>query len=459
MTNPLPAAINFPFVRPGPEAEHELRQHHPNRVAVAALDIGKDVHHLYIRTAAHEDIVPPTKIPAIRDGYQQVIRHVDDLLARGAYDLLVLGHEPTGIYHEAWSHALADRYHDHRRGAATPSVRYRLVHTVLVKQERQRKTHRHRKTDEIDVAAIAELLTIGVGNPVLKLGDAELRLRTRLQYLRPASRQLARQGIQVRTTLERLWPGALGNSKAYRKAHPDLPPLVHLVDSRPLDRQMVRILLQHCPNPYDLCQLGPDGIRQLFHTHDAQCGPKTAQRIYQVAQQRVLPDPLLASLLADQIHDEFALYTMLEGQIAKAEAYAAHLIPQTGAACLLTFPGVGDTLVARYLAGLADPSRFTSPKQIWSFAGFDTLLNQTGNSKQSGKISYRGCPYLRATLFQIGFMAAKHAPPCQETYRRALARDPSKTRAVIHVANKANRIFFAMLRTQQPYTPELANAV
>lgn len=447
---------NFPFIRPGTEAEHEIRQHHPQRILLVALDIGKDVHHLYIRTAAHQEIVPPTKIPTISRGYQQVITQLDRLLASGAYDLVLLGHEPTGIYHEAWSHALADRYHAHRIGEATPALRYRLVNTVLVKQERQRKTHRQRKTDEIDVAAIAELLAIGVGNPVLKLGEAALRLRALLQYLRPANRQRARQGIQVRTTLDRLWPGALGNRQAYAKAHPDLPPLVHLVDSRPLDRALVRTLLTHCPNPYDLRQRGPAGIRQLFHAHGAQCGAKTANHIAQVAQQSVLPDPILAAVLATQIHDEFTIYTTLADQIAKVEAQAARLLSQTNAACLLTFPGVGDTLVARYLAALADPSRFTAPQQIWSFAGYDTVRNQTGNRSQKGKISYRGCPYLRATLFQIGFMAAKHCPPCQATYRRALQRDPSKTRAIIHVANQANRIFFAMLRNQQPYNPDRA---
>ena len=145
MTKPTPATIDFPFIRPGPDAETEIRQHHPKRIALVALDIGKDVHHLYIRTAAHQDIVPPMKIPTLNSGYQQVISHLDSLLASGAYDLVLLGHEPTGIYHEAWSQALVERYHAHRIGETTPALRYRLVHTVLVKQERQRKTHRQRR--------------------------------------------------------------------------------------------------------------------------------------------------------------------------------------------------------------------------------------------------------------------------------------------------------------------------
>ena len=162
------------------------------------------------------------------------------------------------------------------------------------------------------------------------------------------------------------------------------------------------------------------------------------------------------ALLAEQVQAEFALYCTYESRIAAGESQAAELLAHSEAACLLTFPGLGSTLVARYLAALADLSRFRHAGQIWSFAGFDPRLNETGNSKQPGKISYKGCPYLRATLFQIGFMAAQHCPVCTACYQRALRRNPSKTRALIHVANKANRILFALWRDRQPYSLDLA---
>ncbi|MGE0116281.1 MAG: transposase [Steroidobacteraceae bacterium] len=444
---------------PGEAAAHEIRQYHPQRVLIVALDIGKDVHHIYSRTGAYEEVVAPTKIASLASGYQQVIERIDELLASGNYDLVLLGHEPTGVYHEAWSHALLTHYAAQRTGAATPLVRYRLLNPLLVKQERQRKTHRKRKQDVIDVLAMAELLGQGVGHAVVQLSDAALRLRVLLQGVRTAGRAHVRQGIQLRTALDRLWPGALGDSKAYAKAHPTLPPLLHLVDSRPLERETVRVLLAHCPNPYRLRELRERGIRQLFHDHGASCGPKTAARIYAVAQQSLLPPPLMAELLADGVQADFALYRTYEERIAAAEAQAAALLPQTNGAVLLSFPGLGHALATRYLAALADPTRFTNASQIWSFAGFDPLISETGNSKVQGSISYKGCPYLRATLYQIGFLAAQHCPACQACYQRALNRHPSQTRAIIHVANKANRILFALLRNQQQYSVALAQRV
>ena len=329
----------------------------------------------------------------------------------------------------------------------------------MVKQERQRKSHRRRKTDTIDVLAIATLLGAGAGNPVPQLDANAVQQRVLLQQLRVAGRAHLRQGLQLRTMLDRLWPGALGDSKAYAKAHPSLPPLLHLVDSRPLERETVRVLLEHCPNPYDLRQLGVAGIRQLFHAQGATCGPKTAARILTVAQQSLLPPPALAALLAEGVQSEFALYRTYENRIATCETQAEQLLAQSAHAHLLSFPGLGSKLITRYLAALGEPARFRHAGQIWSFAGFDPLLNETGNSKVQGKISYKGCPYLRATLYQIGFMAAQHCPVCIDCYERALRRHPSKTRAVIHVANKTNRILFALIRDGQPYSLDLARRV
>lgn len=446
----------FAFVRPGEAAEQELRQSHPQRTLIVALDVGKDVHYVYMRTGAGEEVLAPTKIGSMAESYAWVVAQLDREMGSGRYDLVVVGHEPTGVYHEAWSHQLAERYHAHRTGAAQPALRYRQINPPLVKAERQRKSHRRRKTDVRDVSAMAELLSVGVGNPVLRLAEAEVRLRTHLQHLRRLGKRQMRQGIQIRTMLDRLWPGALGDTKAFRQAHPELPVPLRLVESKVLERQTVRVLLEHSPNPYRLRELGAAGIRQLFHAHGARCGPKTAQRIQAVAEQSLLPPPALADVLAGQIQAEFALYRAQEMQVEIGEAQAAALLGQTDAACLISFPGLSETMVARYLAGLVDPARFATARQIWSFAGFDPIQDESGNSRRNGPISYRGCPYLRDTLFQIGALAAKHCPPCQESYARARARHPSKIRATIHVANKANRILFALMRDGVPYSDEYA---
>jgi Transposase len=151
-------------------AQAEIRRHPLDRVLVVALDIGKDVHVLTLRSAHGDDLLPPTELDTLASGFAQLTSILDQHLASGAFDLVLLGHEPTGVYHEAWAAALIDRYRPHLTGQADPPLRYRLLTPTLVKQERQRATHRRRKTDAIDASAIAALLADGAGNPVPLLG-------------------------------------------------------------------------------------------------------------------------------------------------------------------------------------------------------------------------------------------------------------------------------------------------
>lgn len=438
-------------------ARAELASHDPQRVLIAAWDIGKDVHMLYVRTLAGEVLLAPTKVASLATGYAWTRQQLDAYLHSGCYDLALMGHEPTGVYHESLSQHLAQDYRRHCCGEALPVVRYRWLNPALVKQERQRTTQRRRKTDQIDVAAISTLLADGQGYPAPALTTAESELRLTLRYVQHLVRRQRRLGIGLLRSLDRLWPGALGNAGAYQRTHPDLPALLHLVDSKPLERQRLRVLLEHCIDPQALRSLGAAGIRQLFTQRGQRCGQATAEHIYAVAQQSLLPLPPVCALLAEQVQADFAQYRLLEGQIAAGEAQAVALLPHTSGQVLTSLEGVSPALAARYLAGLGDPDRFQSARQVWAYAGYDPAQSDSGNRRRDGSISHRGSPYLRMTLYQIGYLTALHCADCTRLYVQARQRGLSKTLAIIHVANKANRILFALLKSQAPYRSPLSD--
>ncbi|QLQ05164.1 MAG: IS110 family transposase [Anaerolineae bacterium] len=182
----------------------------------------------------------------------------------------------------------------------------------------------------------------------------------------------------------------------------------------------MRLLLQTCPNPYHLRDLGPAGIRQLFSDHGQRCGPVTANRIYAIAQQSLLPSADVCALLTAQAQADFLQYCWFEDQVAAYEARATALLPATFGQVLTTLPGVSPRMAARYLAGIGDPDRFTSARQIWAYAGFDPTQADSGNHRYTGGISHRGSPssVLRSSKSVIlPPCTAPTAPAC--TCRRA----------------------------------------
>jgi len=346
------------------EAHAEISQIAPERLLIAALDIGKDINVPHIVTGVGQTLLAPVKLSTLARGYQFFVGKLDLFIATGDYDLVILGHEPTGIYHQPWSMNLVQHYRANMLAQAEPLMRYRLLTPNLVKKERERTTHRRRKSDIIDVYAMTNLLAEGIGNPYPVLDSASYQLRMALTQMYRFSKRLRALGGDILAQLDLLWPGCLGNEKKFAKTHPELNPLLHLIKSRPLERITLRVLIQHCPNPHEIIRLQAGGVRDLFHHNGERCGVKTAQKIVNVAKQSQLLPEAYTKSLAEQLHNTFKIYLVLEEKVQFYEKQAVALLPQTPGAVLMTFPGASDLMAARYLAGIQDYNRFKSYKEV-----------------------------------------------------------------------------------------------
>ena len=122
---------------------------------------------------------------------------------------------------------------------------------------------------------------------------------------------------------------------------------------------------------------------------------------------------------------------------------------------LLTVPGVSAYHAARYLAAVGEAERFPSAAHIWSYAGFDPIYAQSGDTARVGKISRRGDPAFRDTLYLIGRSTSIHCPPIHAAFQRCYrSQSRRQVLATIHAARKANRLLYRLLITQQPYNDQ-----
>jgi transposase len=420
------------------------------------LDIGKNVHWLGVYAGFElEPIVEPQELLSNRSGLERVMAILDGLLTCGQYERVMLGHEPTGVYHENWARALMERYAPHLQGQATPAMAYRFVNPLLSKREREAQAKgRKRKTDRGDLPAIAACLRDGKSQPAFLASDHGLRLYLWGRAYRHNQRQRRRLTRLILSQLDRLWPGAAVNVKRFRKTHPNLEVPRPLVRSKPLVRQHLRAILGRCPNPHHFLALGESGILAFFRAHVGRCGPKTAQHAYQLVKNAVLPPPEVAALLAEQLQADFTRYLILERDYLDLAEEAEHLVPGSPAAVLTSIPGVSPLLAARYLAHLGHPRRFTRAAQVWCFAGFDPVTQESGDSRRIGHISRKGDPGLRDTLFLIGLHTARNVPAIGRAKQRARARGMGHVAATLHAAHKANRLCHHLLYHQVLFDPD-----
>jgi transposase len=431
-----------------------------SRVLIVLLDISKNVHWATASLASGLELVEPHRLPTTQAGLIQFIQMTDALIAEHSPLLVLLGHEPTGVYHEPWARALMDYYAPNLAGQTSPRMAYTFFNPYQVKLARQQTHLRHRKTDPRDLAAMFDLMTRGLGQPAFLPTGAELLIRQELGFIRAQSRLLGHLERQLRQQLDRLWPGAVVNVQQFRQAHPGLPLPTPIIQTRPLQRDRLRVLLAHCPNPYDLCAMSDEDLLALYRQEVGRCGPTMIHTLRSWTHNAVLLPPEVAAPLAEQLQRLFQQYVATETLVEDGRGRLVPLIPHTPARHLTAVPGLGDMDAAAYLAGVGSIHRFHRAAEVWAFAGFDPIADGSGDHPHRvGHISKHSDPAFRDTMFQMGYRVAQNYAPVSLTFLDAFDRGKSEVEATIHAAHRVNRICFHLMYDDEPFenrsTPQL----
>jgi transposase len=412
-----------------------------------ALDIGKNVH-CYAASAGLQlrEVQAPQEILSNRGGYERFRHWLQGQVELEPERHVLVGYEPTGIYHEAWVSALQSDF--------GKRIDLRQINPYQVGQKRaQFKNGRKQKSDPIDAKAILHCLRDGMGYAVQPMKADGLRFELWARAIRQTQRLLERLSRQVLAEVDRLWPGMLLDVTAFQRAHPLLTAPEPWVRTNPLERKLLALLLEFAPDPSTWLAWSPEQIQEFYRSHHLRCGPKTLAHIRQVLSNLLPPAPTLAALMASQLQADFQLYQLVAQRLEALALQAEQLVPGSAAEVLTTFGGIGPYLAGQYVAWVGDPMRFQHADQIWSLAGFDLVRNDSGDRRQVGKITKRGAGAFRHILFTIGLKTSQNCPQLAATKQRARDRGLGPVGAIIHTAHRANRICFRLLRDQLPFDP------
>jgi len=218
------------------------------------------------------------------------------------------------------------------------------------------------------------------------------------------------------------------------------------------DTKVGRLVLGEFADPDRLAKMGVERFRRFAARREVIVAGKVAERFVHAARAAV---PLEGADTARRLlAADLALLETLESQVAAAEAELARLLPATPFQVLTTTPGWGLVRASRYGAALGDPARWPSARQVYRAAGLTPRVYESAGRRVDGTISREGSVELRGALLELGkglWLCDRATRPAVEALK---ARGKAPGVIACALANRANRIAFAMVRDQVAYDPE-----
>ena len=117
---------------------------------------------------------------------------------------------------------------------------------------------------------------------------------------------------------------------------------------------------------------------------------------------------------------------------------------------VMAMNGVGSTLGPQLIAEIGDPTRFAHRGALTAFAGVDPGADQSGDhDRKSNRISKKGSPYLRKTLFLIMDGLIQRSPADSSVYAFMDKKRSQGKPYLVYMtagANKFLRIYYGTVR-------------
>lgn len=300
-----------------------------------------------------------------------------------------------------------------------------------VTEQRRVQGRRRVKTDAIDLEAITELVLVGRGNPVTERAVVlgELSAWVGHRFRRVEARTALKN--QLLGQLDRAFPGLT-------LALPDV-----------LGTKVGRLVAEHFTDPARLALMGETRFIRFAATRGLQVRRPVAARLVDAAREAL---PTRDAVVAREIvANDLQMLTMLDQQATQAEDHLGLLLPQTPFAVLASVPGWATVRASAYGAAIGDPGRWPGSRQIYRAAGLSPMQYESAGKRRDGAISREGSVELRRALIDLGVGLWLNDPAAKAYAAGLRARGKKGGVIACALANRANRIAFALVRDQRPY--------
>jgi len=415
-----------------------------DQILCVSLDIHKYFHVVIIHNALGEIVTPMFEIDIFQTGYEQLCQAVDEAVVRTDAQVVLTGMEPSSHYFEN----LARHLHERPQPVT-------LINSFAVKKNRDQQMMQYEKDDEIDTAAIGDLLRRGEGSPFNPPTGVYLRLQhlDRVRISKVKIRTMLQN--QVLGHLDRIFPGLVIIGDAAKDRYEPL----FATDF--WDCQTMQHLIRVCPDPHRLAAMSPHNLIEAFHAHDYRMGPVTAAKIIAYAQKVLLPDPELVAIRCQLLPHDLALLEEVEHHMAQLEDDLRTLLAETPYQVWTKLKGLSDVQVVSLAAAIGDPANYKYAAQVFRRSGLVSGRNDSGTRQRKGKgkkVVKVGDVYLRRALMNALATLILHQIVLREYYNKLKVSKPAGV-ARVATARRAIGILWAILRDQHSETLILKKGV
>lgn len=412
----------------GPEQAEfmtRVRDLDPGRVLLVPVDVGKWKAMAMVTDLRGEIIAAPFVFDLTVSGVEDLARRTAGVAADRSAVMCRVGVEAAGHYHRP----LVDRL-------VKDQVEVVELNPYAVKLARSQQLHARQKTDERDLAAIADLLARGAGRcpQHRELAMVEQAAWVAHRHRKVDVRRRLRQ--QIHAQLDLVFPG-----------------LSTCFDDIFDTRSGMMILTEIC-SPQRIAHLGPARLGRFAANRGIRMTNTKCDEVVAVARNALALDAGRGTAETILVAD-MELLGVVSIEIDRCEQRLEQILPDTPASVLATLPGVGVVRASGYGAAIGDHTRFPNAAAAYSFAG---LSPSSHDSAQKGppdlSITRAGSAKLRSAILELGRGLGNHHPDFAGYRAQLLARNKPPKVAAIAVAHRAHRLAFAMLRDGATYDPD-----
>lgn len=396
-----------------------------DRRLLVPVDVGKHEAMALVADGTGERLVAPFTFTLDRPGLAQFVQRVDRA-AGGRGDVAVeVGVESAGHYHRPVT-----------ASSMLPSA-WTLIelNPAHVTEQRRVLGKRGIKTDQVDLAAMFDLLVVGRGLVAARRSEALQQLQAWAAMRHRRIGAVIATKNQLLGQMDRAFPGAS-----------------RCVSNSLLDTKVGRLVIAEFADPARLARLGVERFRRFAAARDVVVDRKVAHRFVTAARAALPLDG--AATARELVASDLELLERLESHADEAERRLAELLPATPYGVLITTPGWATVRAGRYGAALGEPARWPTARQVYRASGLTPKTYESAGTRYDGQICREGSVELRGALLELGMGLWLNEPGGRSYATSLKARGKPAGIIACALARRANKIAFAMVRDQTPYNPD-----